>query len=51
MDYFHPYRKKRQELSAKPDDVYDILSLGAKKVNIIAQETLEKVRSATGLSS
>ena len=50
MDYFLPYRQKREQFFSRPDDVFDILSFGAKKANIIALETLEKVRSATGLS-
>ena len=50
MDYFSPYRQKREQFFSRPDDVFDILSLGAKKVNIIALETIEKVRLVTGLS-
>jgi len=50
MDYFAPYRKERNMLQSKPDDVKDILCLGAKKAKLIASEVLDKVRSTVGLS-
>tara|TARA_B100001093_G_scaffold198359_1_gene190642 strand:- start:101 stop:1081 length:981 start_codon:yes stop_codon:yes gene_type:complete len=49
MDYFAPYRKERAMLQSKPDDIKDILSLGAKKAKSIALEVLDKVRSTVGL--
>ena len=49
MDYFAPYRKERAILQSKPDDIKDILSLGAKKAKSIALEVLDKVRSTVGL--
>ena len=49
MDYFAPYRKERAMLQSKPDDIKDILSLGAKKAKCIALEVLDKVRSTVGL--
>ena len=51
MDYFAPYRKERAMLQSKPDDIKDILSLGAKKAKCIALEVLDKVRSTVGLRS
>ena len=50
MDYFAPYRKKRAMLQSKPDDIRDVLSLGAKKAKLTALEVLAKVRSTVGLS-
>ena len=49
MDYFAPYRKERAMLQSKPDDIKDILSLGAKKAKSIALEVLDKVRYTVGL--
>ena len=49
MDYFAPYRKKRSMLQSKPDDIKDILTLGAKKAKLVALEVLDKVRSIVGL--
>ena len=48
--YFEPFREKREELLAHPDDVIDILNMGAKKTNAVAELTMEKVRAATGVS-
>ena len=50
MDYFAPYRKKRAILKSKPDDIKDILILGAKKAKTVALEVLDKVRSTVGIS-
>ena len=50
MDYFLPYRKERAMLQSKPDDIKDILILGAKKAKDVALEVLDKVRSTVGLS-
>ena len=50
MDYFLPYRTKRDKLFSKPDLVYDILREGAKKAKRIAIDVLNRVRSSTGLN-
>ena len=50
MDHFEPYRKKREELIKNPSNVITILKSGAKKAIETAEEVLEKVRSATGIS-
>ena len=49
MDYFSPYRQKRTLLLSKPDDVTDILKMGAKKAKIISSEVLEKIKTVIGL--
>jgi len=50
MDYFQPYREKRLSLTSNPSFVYDILESGAEKAKIVANETLERVRYATGVN-
>ena len=44
-----PFRQRYEELSKDMDAVEDILREGGKKARLIAQETMEKVRSATGV--
>tara|TARA_Y100001970_G_scaffold142981_1_gene175755 strand:- start:4188 stop:5165 length:978 start_codon:yes stop_codon:yes gene_type:complete len=48
MDYFEPYRKKREYFKNNPKKVKDILKLGAKKASNIANQVLDKVRSSIG---
>ena len=50
MDYFLPYREKRRLLLSKPDDIIDIISMGAKKAKIIASEVLERIKTVIGLN-
>lgn len=50
MDYFGPYRIKREHFFNNPDHVQDIMYMGAKKAQNSANEVLEKVRTATGIS-
>ena len=49
MDYFLPYREKRASLLSNPDEVTDILKMGAKKAKVIASEVLERIKSVIGL--
>ena len=49
LEHFGPYRKRRAELLAKPDDVRDILRMGAAKARKAGAPFLEKARKATGL--
>ena len=49
MDYFLPYREKRASLLSKPEEVADILKMGAKKAKVIASEVLERIKSVIGL--
>ena len=50
MDYFLPYREKRRLLLSKPDDIIDIISMGAKTAKIIASEVLERIKTVIGLN-
>jgi len=49
MDYFAPFRKKREELVKNLDYVNDVLRKGAARANAVADETMTKVRKAVGL--
>ena len=49
MDHFQPFREKRANLISRPKEVRDILRLGAKKANIIAEEVLDRVKSSVGM--
>lgn len=44
-----PFRQKRAEIGAKPDQVWDILHDGAKRARAIAEETMREVREAVQL--
>jgi tryptophanyl-tRNA synthetase len=46
-----PFRAKRSELAAKPQQVGDILAAGADKARIVARTTMERVRESMGLVS
>ncbi len=48
-EYFAPMRAKRAELLQNPGHVHDVLRLGAEKARGIAQLTMDRVRTATGL--
>jgi tryptophanyl-tRNA synthetase len=50
MDYFAPFRKKREELVKNLDYVHDVLRKGAERANAVADETMGKVRNAVGLT-
>ncbi len=49
MDYFGPYRQKREELLNNMDYVYEILRNGAKKARSVASGKLEIVRDIVEL--
>jgi tryptophanyl-tRNA synthetase len=49
MDYFAPFRKKREELVKNLDYVQETLRKGAERANVVANETMERVRKAVGL--
>ena len=51
IDYFRPYRDKRQELQNNVDFVKEVLKDGAQRASAVAAETLEKVRKAAGLGA
>ena len=50
MDHFQPFREKRASLISRPKEVKDILRLGAKKANTIAEEVLDRVKSSVGMN-
>ena len=50
MDHFQPFRQKRASLISRPKEVRDILRLGAKKANIIAEEVLDRVKLSVGMN-
>ncbi len=50
LEHFDPPRKRREELSQKPEVVEEILQQGAKRARGIADETMAIVRQATGVS-
>jgi tryptophanyl-tRNA synthetase len=47
--HLEPFRARRAELESKPDYVTDVLSDGAKRARIIAQQTMVEVREAMQL--
>ncbi|HMV40975.1 MAG TPA: tryptophan--tRNA ligase [Leptospiraceae bacterium] len=49
MDYFAPYRKKREELVANRDYVQSLLLKGAEKANKVAIPVIERVRERLGI--
>jgi tryptophanyl-tRNA synthetase len=49
--FLEPIRQRRRSLEERPDDVIDILRMGAKRARPIAQETLAEAREAMGLTS
>ena len=50
QEYFADARARETELREKPGEVEEILQEGAKRARAIADETLDQVRTATGLS-
>ncbi|MEC9376758.1 MAG: tryptophan--tRNA ligase [Candidatus Neomarinimicrobiota bacterium] len=49
MNHFQPYREKRAQLSSNPKKVHDILKFGSEKAHRIAEDVMERVKSATGV--
>jgi tryptophanyl-tRNA synthetase len=47
--HLEPFRAKRAELAARPDEVQEVLHDGAKRARLIAQKTMEEVREAIQL--
>ena len=50
LNYFTPYRKKREELGSDPAQVANILKDGAFKAREVAYKTLDKVKRVVGLT-
>jgi tryptophanyl-tRNA synthetase len=49
LDFFAPFKKKRQELKNNLDYVYGILERGAEKARFQAQPTIDNVREKVGI--
>jgi tryptophanyl-tRNA synthetase len=49
LDYFEPYRKKREEFVKNRGYVEQVLRDGAARANAVAEVTMKKVREAVGL--
>jgi tryptophanyl-tRNA synthetase len=47
--HLEPFRARRAELAARPDDVQDVLDDGGKRARVIAQKTMGEVREAIQL--
>jgi tryptophanyl-tRNA synthetase len=50
IEYFRPYRERREELGADPEIVDKVLTEGADRARPIARHTLEAVRTAMGFA-
>jgi len=48
-EYFAPFRERRAELAAHPDDVWSVLADGARRARELATITLTEVKAAIGL--
>jgi tryptophanyl-tRNA synthetase len=51
LEYFGDARQRRAELSARPDDVHDILREGGRRARAVAQETMARARQAAGITT
>jgi tryptophanyl-tRNA synthetase len=51
VDYFKPYRQKREELENDIGAVKEMLASGAQRSRAVASETLNEVRKAVGLGA
>ena len=49
IEYFSPFKKRREHLLNNLDEVYDILIYGSKKASKVANANITKVREAMGL--
>ncbi|MBN1796168.1 MAG: tryptophan--tRNA ligase [Sedimentisphaerales bacterium] len=49
VEYFQPYRAKREELQNNLDYVNEVLEKGAERAEKIAKQTFDEVRKAVGL--
>jgi tryptophanyl-tRNA synthetase len=49
FEYFRPMRQRREELLADPGYVKSVLNTSAEKANLLANQTMTKVRKAVGL--
>ena len=47
-EYFQPFRERRRELAAKPDQVWELLHIGTGQARRIASATLAEVKAKMG---
>ena len=50
IDYLEPFRRKQRELETRDVYIKEILSKGASRAKIIAETTMQEVKSKMGLS-
>jgi len=50
IEYFRPYRERREELAHSPDVVEAVLAEGAAKVRPVVEDTMKAVRTAMSLA-
>ena len=48
-EYFAPMRKRREEISADKGYIDNVLTIGAKRANEVAEPVMKRVRAAVGL--
>ena len=49
-EHFEPYAKRREELLNNPEEVKELLAIGAKKASVIAKQKMKIIREAVGLN-
>ena len=49
MDYFEPFRKKREFYVNNPKEINEILKYGSEKAKLIADSVIDRVKSTIGL--
>jgi tryptophanyl-tRNA synthetase len=49
LNYFEPYRQKREDLANDLDYVHEVLAKGAARAKAVARETLNQARTSVGL--
>ncbi len=49
-EYFAPYRNRRNELAADPGEVNNILKKGGEKTRAVAQDSIDNIKKAVGLT-
>ncbi len=47
--YFGPFREKRKQLAARPEQVEEVLTQGARRAREVARQTMARVRQAVGM--
>lgn len=50
QEILKPIREKREKLAQNPEKIYEILFKGSEKANLVANKTMEKIKSAMGIN-